>query len=837
MKRLLVAILFLPAFAWASVTSTTEKTGPFVITGLPQVIPVGFPFQFSSDLTVLDMGSTGTPRDPATILALGSDYTVTGGGYNNQNQMQVGSITVVSTGVGAVLASDQIVIARNPPLNQTTSFIATGPLTISLLEQALDKQATLSQEVNDLATRSLHFENFEFLNGNLSLTARANNYLAFNALGQIVFMPSQTEIITGTGLEVASIAALRALPTTSLSNGQSIKVDGYYSAGDAAGVRFYTLDLAATGADDGGNNIIPSIGPGHWLLNVSANPTVIPNVSWWGAWGDNTHDDTVAFYNAFAWLQARNGGSLAFGTNATYLVNPTINTNWITLSSVPLNLQFNGCTIHVGTAFTPASTQYCILFVIQGCSPVRIGPVTFTGQNMIVPSSGSIDSTGYTAFDFVETGGVGCSNVASDWINQTGGQACVEIYRGANSQPVSSRSTGFDLKINTFGVYYPVQLQHSGDVSNITVICNEAFRPFFVFGCKNVRLNVTDTNHLGSSAIACWNETAQNNWSDDPYTNNISVDYTCLPGTTTRGTQGQNIIVQANGPNPCHFANINLHYTVYESNTYPEFYLLAFLKTVNDTTADTTPGRGHILENITVSGEVYNADQGQADLFSFFDAAGSSTAVWTGETINNLHVQDLSVQGNSGNTVAVYDSPINGQIFENIQFPGSLTETGTPPTANGASYLNCVFNGIAKGAAYYNAGSITTGTTPIVAGSGIQVTGGAPVGVGGIGKGGLSGLTVQGVSGATYDFSLYEPNGSTLVAANPHSTNQFLFGGPAIYASYTVSTLPAAASNAFAIVFVTDATSAATTGQGSAPTGSGSVTRPVYSNGSSWLQL
>ena len=209
MKRLLVAFLFLPLCVLASVTSTTTKSGPFLFTGSPQTIPIGFPAQQASDLLVLDTGPTASPHDPALVLTLGSDYTVTGLGYNGSNQMQTGSIVVVSTGANSVAVNDYIVILRNAPFNQTSVFSPSGPLTINLIEQALDKMATLSQQVNELGSRSLHFENFEFLNGNLSKTARTGNFLGFDSNGNLAYYPTGTvpggfvsQIVAGTNVTI-----------------------------------------------------------------------------------------------------------------------------------------------------------------------------------------------------------------------------------------------------------------------------------------------------------------------------------------------------------------------------------------------------------------------------------------------------------------------------------------------------------------------------------------------------------------------------------------------------------------------------------------------------------
>ena len=826
MRRIIVALFFMPLLALASVTSQVDKTGPFLITGLPQVIPVGFPFQQASDISVLDMGSTSTPRDPATTLILGGDYTVTGGGYNSQNQMQVGSVSVVSTGLGAVAVNDELVILRNLPFNQTTSLIATGPLTITQIEQALDKQATLSQELNELASRSLHFENFEFLSGNLPLSGRANSYLTFNSSGAVTFTPNPTTVVVVTGLTVPAISGLRALPVTGLTTGTPVSVQGYYTQGDAAGPRVYTYNSTSTATDDGGAVIQPNSGVGRWLLNMTLQASIKPAIEWWGAWGDNLHDDTTAFANAFAWLQSQGGGTLTFATGSTYLVNPLVNTNWISLTTIPVNLAFNGCTIHVGTSFTALSGQFVVMFIFGGCSPIHIGTVNITSQQM-----GQNDQTGIYSFDFAQNGTTGCSNVFCEPIYQTGGAACVQVYRGASVELVSSRSSNMVFEgINTNDVYYPFELQHSGDNVTANISCNTAFRPFFVFGVKHVKLRVLDVNRNGSGVIGVWNElnpagtfltgssytiTVVGNtnwaaiggsgspaigqvftatgagsgtgvarltggWADDPYTSDIDVEYTCLPRTTNPVTQGMNILFEVIGPSPCFVDNIKIKETIYNGTTYHEGVLLAFAKYNDDSIADETGSRGHILQNIDFSASVYNAVNSQADLFSFFDQGSGvgNIGLWTGETINNLHIHDVSVQGNSGNTMNIYSSPIFGEVMENVQFPGTLVQTGSPNTT-GFRIDTSTFNGVPFGALDVVSGVPYFGTE-IEAGGGIQVTGGGGGGDGSITKGGLTGLDIVAVTGGTNDFEIDGPGQAYAVAAVPRGTNTWEFAGPSV---------------------------------------------------------
>jgi len=152
MKSILwpILLVFSGASAFATITSQTAQT-TVTLSAVPQAVPSGFPFQQASDLLVTDAGSGGAPRSPAATLVLGSDYTVTGGGYNSANAMQTGSLQVVGTGASSVLANDVITITRNVPINQITSLISSGALTVQNIEQGLDKQATISQMLyNDL---------------------------------------------------------------------------------------------------------------------------------------------------------------------------------------------------------------------------------------------------------------------------------------------------------------------------------------------------------------------------------------------------------------------------------------------------------------------------------------------------------------------------------------------------------------------------------------------------------------------------------------------------------------------------------------------------------------
>jgi len=121
-----------------SITTTTSKV-QYTLSSTTQTLTVSFPFNLPTDLLV---------TDGANILVYNSDYTVTGGGYNAANQMQTGSITLLTTGSFPCSVGDTVTIQRNVPLTQTTTFSSTGILTPLMIEQDDDKLTTIAQQLS-----------------------------------------------------------------------------------------------------------------------------------------------------------------------------------------------------------------------------------------------------------------------------------------------------------------------------------------------------------------------------------------------------------------------------------------------------------------------------------------------------------------------------------------------------------------------------------------------------------------------------------------------------------------------------------------------------------------
>ena len=338
-----------------SITSQASKTGPFIAASYPQAISTGFPFQQASDLVVLDIGSVSTPIDPAHILALGSDYTVTGGGYDTANNMLVGTITLLAGGANNIQANDQFVFLRNPSENQIQSLINTGSNTATLIEQMGDKMATLSQQAEEGVSRSLRFEQSEFLDGTLPINLRKGNLLGFDSVGNIqwsaplagaavpiatastvgsVKPDGSTTLVSGTGVLSAptgtiipSIAALRLMTFTGWANKTKITVHSYYvsAAPDGGGDDFELDKTDTTTADNGGTVIVAS--DGTRLKRLYSGDL---NLRWFGAKGDEVTDDTASLQAAVTWLHpnaidasSKQQGGVIYFPAGRYLMNGT----------------------------------------------------------------------------------------------------------------------------------------------------------------------------------------------------------------------------------------------------------------------------------------------------------------------------------------------------------------------------------------------------------------------------------------------------------------------------------------------------------------------------------
>ena len=264
MKNLLrfLPLLILTALsALGSVSSQTARIA-YTITSLPAACPTTFPFNSTAtvpDLVVLDGGSGNASNSPPVTLTLNSDYTVTGGGYNSQNQLQTGTVTILGTGTHAVQVGDVITILRNVPFTQTTTFSSSGFMSPLMIESGLDKLTLQTQQLKDLFGLSLQFQKNEILSPLLGLSARESQTLGFNASGAIEYGAGGggggTTYFAGTGLLLSantfSVNPVQNLTSLAVTN----TITGSVTGNAATATAFQTARTINGVSFDGTGNI------------------------------------------------------------------------------------------------------------------------------------------------------------------------------------------------------------------------------------------------------------------------------------------------------------------------------------------------------------------------------------------------------------------------------------------------------------------------------------------------------------------------------------------------------------------------------------------------------
>jgi len=263
-----------------SVSSPTTRTS-VTITALPQTVAC-FEFNVAADLLVVDGGATNSANNPATVLTLNSDYTVTGGGYNSQNQLQTGNVIVNASGAGNVQVGDVITIVRNIAKLQTTTFASTGLQTPLMIEADDDKNTTIEQQNGDGIMRSMRApvqENLDWTMPNAS--TRASAFPFFDTNGSLTiysFASLVAAIESGSGATPSPAHYVYAGPTSGppalptfrlLQSSDLTGLTGFALAGDAASSLITTATATILGRSAAGTGAIQELTVGG-SLSLSA---------------------------------------------------------------------------------------------------------------------------------------------------------------------------------------------------------------------------------------------------------------------------------------------------------------------------------------------------------------------------------------------------------------------------------------------------------------------------------------------------------------------------------------------------------------------------------------
>jgi Pectate lyase superfamily protein len=280
--------------------STTQSLFQYSIASLGQPFSPACAIQNTSDFVVTYTSKAGVD----TVLTLATDYTVTG----SSSAGVIASPTVTLEGTGLHYAvGGALTIQRKPPLTQPTNFVDGVKYLASSQNNAYDWLCYAAQELYDIATRSLRLPATSAALSEMALNSRKGMILAFDALGNLIFLPSTSNL---TDISQSLVLPTGATVQTTLGNylarkfwvnDYGAKVDGVTND-TAAIARAY----AAAKAAGGGSIIFP---PGNCLGNLTIkdrgialegqNGSAPYNVSTLFAWDDTIPTVTVGDDSAY----------------------------------------------------------------------------------------------------------------------------------------------------------------------------------------------------------------------------------------------------------------------------------------------------------------------------------------------------------------------------------------------------------------------------------------------------------------------------------------------------------------------------------------------------------
>lgn len=254
---------------WLNVSDITPRI-VYTATASQTAFTVPFVFFENSDLKVYQN---------AALLTLDTDYTVTGAEEDGG-----GTVTLVT---GATLA-DEIMIARDVPIEQTTHIPPSGPLDVPAINIQFSKFVAMIQQIVNFLSRAVHFpDNDSTTSGELAAPAtRANKILGFDSDGAIIYATGPT-FVNDTATAAATVDSLGTAQVTTFGvSVNAVFTGGYASAGDGGGAVYKRGAGAGSWTDGGGTT---------FSLDVSGRSV---SIRAFGA--GHGGDDTTKFNAAFA---------------------------------------------------------------------------------------------------------------------------------------------------------------------------------------------------------------------------------------------------------------------------------------------------------------------------------------------------------------------------------------------------------------------------------------------------------------------------------------------------------------------------------------------------------
>lgn len=308
------------------------------------------------------------------------------------------------------------------------------------------------------------------------------------------------------------------------------------------------------------------------------------NVADYGAVGDGVTNDTTAFVDAFAALQALGGGQITGGQGKNYAIAAPISSTLITLTSCNnINIDFSMCKITDTTTYT--GTQSSTLFNFVTCSKIDLS-ANVVSQQSVTLSPTTLNLRGLKVVRLTQGGSQLNVN-----LNLIGGLEGINAFK-LNTDPASYEFSGITGTVKSYGVYYPYVGTFSGNNVDLILEGENSNRSFFIYGVNHNKFRLYTKNAQGTALIKAFNgygcQNVDVDWTDVDSTNNqsaaprLSIEW----GDSTAATHSD-IRINVNWKNPA---------------ASPWGNSLGFAKfSDGGGTADTT-GRGHRLYGLALTG-------------------------------------------------------------------------------------------------------------------------------------------------------------------------------------------------------------------------------------------
>lgn len=333
---------------------------------------------------------------------------------------------------------------------------------------------------------------------------------------------------------VDNVAALKGLPANSVPEGWVIRTLGYYSDGDG-GEGVYRYWSSSTNTANNGTVIDPTYLPGRFILQSNGDI----NVRQFGAYGDDSHDDTAAIQSVADMLAFLYPPSTTL--NNTFTNNSVFFPNGFYCISAPINWRaganITGSSQNGAKIKTTVQTNAFVFAATN--APITIANLGFTGPSPY-PTYTNVTAGAAITVNSVMNGGVnlkvknvtidgGFDGIAATFIE--GGSIEDVFVTDIGGTALKLYGTGFSGAVNVRVKMQVYRANRAYDISNtsgVMFIASNAIgcRDWGLYAYDNAALKVSGTSFEYNRRAFC-------------LSNNIDVSFDTYYVNVAPNTGGQ----------------------------------------------------------------------------------------------------------------------------------------------------------------------------------------------------------------------------------------------------------------------------------------------------------